>query len=154
MFFECCKRRKIVRSRSSSTLILAPQENISKNHYHLFRSGPRTLGPEAHQYSSLNTNRQAAKPRQFSVKRQYLRLLRAVYPENRDPLQIREYADLPTNHAGATLVAFAANTNIRPIVTFDKRNFGTYTLPKKIILSVGRLLFQPSIMVRIAKNNP
>lgn len=51
---------------------------------------------------------------------------------------MRKYADLPMDYADATLVAFAIDTGIRNIVTFDKRDFSIYTLRnrKKFILAI------------------
>ena len=44
---------------------------------------------------------------------------------------MRKYADLPMDFADATLVCLAADTGIRNIATFDKKDFEIYTLPGK-----------------------
>ena len=51
---------------------------------------------------------------------------------------MRKYADLPMDYADATLVAIAIDTGIRNIITFDKKDFGIYTLPnrKKFIIAI------------------
>jgi len=38
---------------------------------------------------------------------------------------------LPMDFADATIVVLAAETGIRHVVTFDKKNFSIYKLPKK-----------------------
>ena len=44
---------------------------------------------------------------------------------------MKKYADLPKDYADATLVCLAADTGIRNIATFDKKDFTIYTLPHK-----------------------
>ena len=59
-----------------------------------------------------------------------------IVPSNIESLKktknlIKKYADLPMDFADATIVCFAAETGIRNIVTFDKKDFAIYRLPKK-----------------------
>ena len=51
---------------------------------------------------------------------------------------MKKYADLPMDYADATLVGIAIDTGVRNIVTFDRRDFGIYTLPnrKKFIIAI------------------
>ena len=44
---------------------------------------------------------------------------------------MKKYADLPMDFADATIVCLATETGMHNIVTFDKKNFGIYKLPKK-----------------------
>jgi len=44
---------------------------------------------------------------------------------------MQKYADLPLDFADATLVCLAAETGIPNIVTFDRKDFAIYKLPKK-----------------------
>ena len=44
---------------------------------------------------------------------------------------MKKYADLPMDFADATLVCLAIETGMRNIVTFDKKDFAVYKLPKK-----------------------
>jgi len=41
-----------------------------------------------------------------------------------------KYADFPMDYADATIVCLAENTNIHNIVTFDRKDFSVYRLPK------------------------
>lgn len=59
-----------------------------------------------------------------------------IVPSNIDSLKktkslMKKYADLPMDFADATIVVLAAETGIRHVVTFDKKNFSIYKLPKK-----------------------
>jgi hypothetical protein len=59
-----------------------------------------------------------------------------IVPSNNDSLKktkslMKKYADLPMDFADATIVVLAAETGIRHVVTFDKKNFSIYKLPKK-----------------------
>jgi predicted nucleic acid-binding protein len=44
---------------------------------------------------------------------------------------MKKYADLPMDFADASLVCLATQTGMQNIVTFDKRDFAIYKLPKK-----------------------
>ena len=44
---------------------------------------------------------------------------------------MNKYADLPMDFADATIVSLATETGIQRIVTFDKKDFSIYKLPKK-----------------------
>jgi len=59
-----------------------------------------------------------------------------IVPSNIDSLKktkslMKKYADLPMDFADATIVVLAAETGIRHVVTFDKKDFSIYKLPKK-----------------------
>ena len=44
---------------------------------------------------------------------------------------MKKYTDLPMDYADASIVCLAAETAIQNIVTFDKKDFTIYKLPKK-----------------------
>ena len=44
---------------------------------------------------------------------------------------MKKYADLPMDFADATIVCLAAETGMQNIVTFDRKDFAIYKLPKK-----------------------
>lgn len=44
---------------------------------------------------------------------------------------MKKYADLPMDFADASIVCIATETGMHNIVTFDKKDFGIYKLPKK-----------------------
>ena len=44
---------------------------------------------------------------------------------------MKKYADLPMDFADATIVCLATETGMHNIVTFDKKDFTIYKLPKK-----------------------
>ena len=44
---------------------------------------------------------------------------------------MKKYADLPMDYADASIVCLAAETGIQNVVTFDKKDFDIYRLPKK-----------------------
>jgi predicted nucleic acid-binding protein len=44
---------------------------------------------------------------------------------------MKKYADLPMDYADASTVCLAAETGIQNVVTFDKKDFAIYRLPKK-----------------------
>ena len=44
---------------------------------------------------------------------------------------MKKYADLPMDFADATIVCLATEAGMHNIVTFDKKDFGIYKLPKK-----------------------
>ena len=44
---------------------------------------------------------------------------------------MKKYADLPMDFADATIVCLATETGMQNIVTFDKKDFAIYKLPKK-----------------------
>ena len=44
---------------------------------------------------------------------------------------MKQYADLPMDFADASIVALAIETGTENIVTFDKKDFSIYKLPKK-----------------------
>jgi hypothetical protein len=59
-----------------------------------------------------------------------------IVPSSSDSLKktknlMKKYADLPMDFAGATIVCLATETGIQNIVTFDKKDFAIYKLPKK-----------------------
>ena len=59
-----------------------------------------------------------------------------IVPSSSDSLKktknlMKKYADLPMDFAGATIVFLATETGIQNIVTFDKKDFAIYKLPKK-----------------------
>ena len=59
-----------------------------------------------------------------------------IVPSNIESLKktkslMNKYADLPMDFADATIVSLAMETGIRDIVTFDKKDFSIYKLPKK-----------------------
>ena len=59
-----------------------------------------------------------------------------IVPSNIDSLKktkslMKKYTDLPMDFADATIVVLAAETGIRHVVTFDKKDFSIYKLPKK-----------------------
>ena len=45
--------------------------------------------------------------------------------------RMKKYADLPMDFADATIVCLATETGMQNIVTFDKKDFAIYKLPKK-----------------------
>jgi hypothetical protein len=44
---------------------------------------------------------------------------------------MKKYADLPMDYAAASIVCLAAETGMQNVVTFDKKDFSIYKLPKK-----------------------
>jgi len=44
---------------------------------------------------------------------------------------MKKYAELPLDYADATIVCLAAETGMQNVVTFDRKNFAIYKLPKK-----------------------
>jgi len=44
---------------------------------------------------------------------------------------MKKYADLPMDFADATIVCLAAETRMQNVVTFDRKDFVIYKLPKK-----------------------
>ena len=44
---------------------------------------------------------------------------------------MKKYADLPMDFADATIVCLATETGVQNIVTFDKKDFAIYKLPKR-----------------------
>ncbi len=44
---------------------------------------------------------------------------------------MKKYADLPMDFADASIVCLASETGMQNIVTFDKKDFAIYRLPKK-----------------------
>jgi predicted nucleic acid-binding protein len=59
-----------------------------------------------------------------------------IVPSNPESLKkiknlMKKYADLPMDFADATIVCLATETGMQNIVTFDKRDFAIYKLPKK-----------------------
>ena len=59
-----------------------------------------------------------------------------MVPSNTDSLKqtrnlMKKYADLPMDFADATIVCLATETGMQDIVTFDKKDFAIYKLPKK-----------------------
>ena len=44
---------------------------------------------------------------------------------------MKKYTDLPMDFADATIVCLAAETDMQNIVTFDRKDFAIYKLPKK-----------------------
>ncbi len=59
-----------------------------------------------------------------------------IVPSNIESLKktknlMKKYADLPMDFADATIACLATQTGMQNIVTFDKKDFGIYKLPKK-----------------------
>ena len=59
-----------------------------------------------------------------------------IVPANIESLKnaknlMKKYADLPMDYADAYLVCLAMETDMQNIVTFDKKDFAIYKLPKK-----------------------
>jgi len=59
-----------------------------------------------------------------------------IVPANTKSLQktkdlMKKYADLPMDFADATLVCLATETGVQNVVTFDRKDFAVYKLPKK-----------------------
>jgi predicted nucleic acid-binding protein len=59
-----------------------------------------------------------------------------IVPSSTDSLKktknlMKKYADLPMDYADATIVCLAAETDLQNIVTFDRKDFAIYKLPKK-----------------------
>ncbi len=59
-----------------------------------------------------------------------------MVPSNTDSLKktknlMKKFADLPMDFADATIVCLATETGMQDIVTFDKKDFAVYKLPKK-----------------------
>ena len=59
-----------------------------------------------------------------------------IVPSSTDSLKktknlMKKYADLPMDFADATIVCLAAETDMQNIVTFDRKDFAIYKLPKK-----------------------
>lgn len=44
---------------------------------------------------------------------------------------MKKYADLPMDFADATIVCLATETSMQNVVTFDRKDFSIYKLPKK-----------------------
>jgi len=44
---------------------------------------------------------------------------------------MKKYEDLPMDYADASLVCLAHDLNVRHVVTFDKKHFAIYRLPKR-----------------------
>jgi predicted nucleic acid-binding protein len=64
-----------------------------------------------------------------------------IVPSSTDSLKktkalLKKYADLPMDFADATLVCLAMETGIQNVVTFDKKDFAVYRLPKKRFFSI------------------
>ena len=49
---------------------------------------------------------------------------------------MKKYADLPMDFADATIVCLAMETGMQNVVTFDKKDFAVYWLPKKRIFAI------------------
>ena len=59
-----------------------------------------------------------------------------IVPSNAQSLKktkmlMKKHADLPMDFADATIVCLAAETGMHNVVTFDKKDFAIYRLPKK-----------------------
>ena len=59
-----------------------------------------------------------------------------IVPANTKSLQktknlMKKYADLPMDFADATIVCLATETRMQNVVTFDRKDFAIYKLPKK-----------------------
>ena len=59
-----------------------------------------------------------------------------IVPVNTKSLQktknlMKKYADLPMDYADATIVYLATETRIQNVITFDRKDFAIYKLPKK-----------------------
>ena len=59
-----------------------------------------------------------------------------IVPANTKSLQktknlLKKYADLPMDYADATIVCLATETRIQNVITFDRKDFAIYKLPKK-----------------------
>ena len=59
-----------------------------------------------------------------------------IVPANTKSLQktknlMKKYADLPMDYADATMVCLATETRIQNVITFDRKDFAIYKLPKK-----------------------
>ena len=59
-----------------------------------------------------------------------------IVPSSTDSLKkiknlMKKYDDLPMDFADATIVCLAAETDMQNIVTFDRKDFAIYKLPKK-----------------------
>ncbi len=59
-----------------------------------------------------------------------------IVPSNAQSLKktkmlMKKYADLPMDFADATIVCLTAETGMHNVVTFDKKDFAIYRLPKK-----------------------
>jgi len=59
-----------------------------------------------------------------------------IVPSSTDSLKkiknlMKKYTDLPMDFADATIVCLAAETDMQNIVTFDRKDFAIYKLPKK-----------------------
>jgi len=78
----------------------------------------------------------------FSISAQFaaldfvLKSVVEIVPSNTKSLQktknlMKKYADLPMDFADATIVCLATETRIRNVVTFDRKDFAIYKLPKK-----------------------
>jgi len=44
---------------------------------------------------------------------------------------MKKYADLPMDFADATIVCLATETRIQNVISFDRKDFAIYKLPKK-----------------------
>ena len=63
-------------------------------------------------------------------------LIVEIVPSSTDSLKktkslMQKYADLPMDFADATIACLATETGMQNIVTFDKKDFAIYKLPKK-----------------------
>ncbi len=83
----------------------------------------------------------------FSIKAQcaaldfVLESIVEIVPSNTESLKktknlMRKYSDLPMDFADATIVCLATETGIHNIVTFDKKDFAIYRLPRKKTLAI------------------
>ena len=59
-----------------------------------------------------------------------------IVPSSTDILEkaknlMKKYADLPMDYADATIVCLATETRIQNVITFDRKDFAIYKLPKK-----------------------
>ena len=59
-----------------------------------------------------------------------------IVPANTKSLQktknlMKKYADLPMDYADATIVCLATETRIQNVITFERKDFAIYKLPKK-----------------------
>jgi uncharacterized protein len=64
-----------------------------------------------------------------------------IVPSSTDSLKkiknlMKKYSDLPMDFADATIVCLAAETGIQIIVTFDRKDFAIYKLPRKKSFSI------------------
>jgi predicted nucleic acid-binding protein len=78
---------------------------------------------------------------QISVLDFVIKSIVEIVPADIDSMQkakvlLSKYSDLPMDYADATIVCLAMDTGIRNVVTFDRKDFNIYCLPKNKVFTI------------------